>query len=86
MSSSVIVLIWPDLHINANHNVEILLGADRAHTIPIHSCRFGSASTPSLLYFTDAGVLQVGDSLNLKNNLTYLNFVQNFIDKSNSAF
>lgn len=75
-----------DIHLNENHNIEILLGADQSHQIPIHSCRFGSSSNPSLLYYSNAGVILVGNSLHLKNNLPHLNFVQSFIDKCNSAF
>ena len=52
-------------HINDCQPVEILLGADYAHLLPVQSCRFGSVEKPSRAYYCAAGAMLVDNSVHL---------------------
>lgn len=75
-----------DKHLNESQGIDILLGADQAHLIPVHSCRFGNVAEPSMIYYSSAGVLLAGNSVNLHRNLSNLKMVQDFIEKLNLTF
>ena len=75
-----------DKHLNENQHIDILLGADQMHVLPIQACRFGNVEKPSLVYYCQAGVMLLGSSSCLKNNLAYLNLVESFIEKFNTTF
>lgn len=61
--------------------IDILLGVDGAHVIPVHSCSFGSPDSLSSSYHTCLGVMLAGSVENLKSNLDYLHLLKTYNDK-----
>jgi len=66
--------------------VDLLLGVDAAHILPVQSCRFGPRDSPSLVYYCAKGVMIAGDISTLLLNLPHLHFVSEFIKKFHSVF
>ena len=75
-----------DSHLNESQHIDILLGADQAHLLPIQACRFGKANQPSLVYYCNAGIMLLGNASHLVDNLAHLNLVENFIEKFSTTF
>ena len=75
-----------DAHLTESSHIDILLGADQAHLLPIQSCRFGNTAKPSLVYYCQAGVMLIGSAADLINNFPHLGLVEGFIDKFNASF
>ena len=75
-----------DKHINDSQCIEILLGADNAYVLPVQSCRFGSVDAPSLVYYCAAGVMLMGSSVNLAQNVPHLGLLEKLIKKFDAAF
>ena len=69
-----------------NGGIDILLGVDNIHIIPVQSCNFGINESLSLVYYTCQGIMLSGSLSTLNRNLAHLNLVQNFITKFNVAF
>ena len=56
--------------------IDILLGVDYIHNLPVHCCSFGnSPDKMSLLYYTAEGVMLAGNISNLISNLQCTNIV-----------
>lgn len=81
-----ITLADKHLHDNDDGVVDMLLGVDAAHILPVHSCRFGSVESPSLLYYCAAGVMLAGDVSVLVSNLKHLNMVKQTMEKFRKLF
>lgn len=64
--------------------VDMLLGVDSAHVLPVQSCSFGPSHKLSLLYFTSCGVMLAGNMSHLVDNFNQLHLVKDFILKINS--
>lgn len=73
-----------DKHLGDDGGVDVLLGVDNAHILPIHSCSFGASDKLSLLYYSAAGIMLSGNMSNLVGNSVHLNLVKAFIDKINN--
>lgn len=67
-------------------DVDVLLGVDGAHVLPVHSCAFGKSRKRSAAYHTCLGVMIAGNLDNLQNNLSCLPNLKSFIDKFNAQF
>ena len=66
--------------------VDILLGVNYAHILPVQSCTFGDVERPSLVYYTGVGVMLAGSAVILKANLQHVALLKKFIDTFHSAF
>ena len=66
--------------------VDILLGADNLHVIPVQSCFLGNSGEESLYYYCSQGVMLVGNISKLVTNIPRLPSVKDFISKINSTF
>ena len=66
------------LHPNNDGKVDILLGVDNAHILPIQSCSFGGKQK-SLVYHTGLGIMLAGDIDVLTNNLSHIGSVREFV-------
>jgi hypothetical protein len=64
--------------------VDVLLGVDYAHILPVHSCTFGLSDKPSMIYYCAAGVMLTGSVTSLVGNIPHLHLVKKFIDKFDS--
>ena len=65
--------------------VDILLGADYAHIIPVQSCVLGQ-NTKSLCYYTCRGIMLLGDANSLLGNLNNFASLSDFMSKINKTF
>ena len=79
-------VILADKFLGDDGSVDLLLGVDNAHILPIQSCSFGFKSKPSLIYYCAAGVMLAGNIDVLKSNLPNLYLVKSFIEKFNRNF
>lgn len=79
-------IILADKFLGDDGSVDLLLGVDNAHILPIQSCSFGFKSKPSLIYYCAAGVMLAGNIDVLKSNLPNLYLVKSFIEKFNRNF
>ncbi|KAL7632972.1 UNVERIFIED_CONTAM: hypothetical protein RMT77_016682 [Armadillidium vulgare] len=61
-----------------NREINIILGVQGAHVLPLNSCAFGLNDNISLLYYTSCGIVLAGDLNKLGKNLPYLKYVKNF--------
>ena len=76
-----------DKHLTSQNDeggVDILLGVDFAHILPVHACGFGSKDKMSLLYYTSKGVMLAGDMSNLADSLIGLDRIRDYISKIES--
>lgn len=73
-----------DKHLNSNcADIDILLGVDFAHILPVQSVSFG-AEHKSLLYNTCNGVMLAGNLVHLMENLQSLHLVKETFEKLKS--
>lgn len=79
-------ILLADKHLNDNQNIEILLGADNAHLLPVQSCRFGDPNAPALVYYCSLGVMLLGSSINLAGNQFNLHLLKKILSKFDSTF
>ena len=70
-----------DKYLGDNGPVDILLGVDFAHILPIQSCVFGIGNCRSIVYFSTLGIMLAGNLSRLEDNLIYLNKVKDFMAK-----
>jgi hypothetical protein len=79
-------IVLADGHLDGGDagTIDILLGVDSAHILPVHSCSFGKVGSPSTFYYTCLGVMLAGDLCTLESNLPHLHMVKSFIDKFNN--
>ena len=69
-----------------NGSIQVLLGVNYAHILPVQSCSFGSPEVRSLVYHTCSGIMICGSMRDLKQNLPHLNVVKDTFDKIIGAF
>jgi hypothetical protein len=69
---------------NDDGGVDILLGVDFAHILPVHACGFGSEDKMSLMYYTSKGIMLAGDMAILKDSLVRLERIKDYISKIDS--
>jgi hypothetical protein len=76
-----------DKHLTSQNDeggVDILLGVDYAHVLPVHACGFGSKDKMSLMYYTSKGIMLAGDMSNLADSLVGLDRIKDYISKIES--
>ena len=73
-----------DRYLGDDGYVDILLGMDCAHILPVHSCAFGYSDALSLCFFTVAGFTVAGDMSNLLRNASHFHMLRSFSDTINS--
>ena len=66
--------------------VDILLGADNLHVIPVQSCFLGKPGEESLYFYCSQGVMLIGSTSKLLVNIPNLPSVKDFICKIRSTF
>ena len=66
--------------------IDVLLGVDSSHVLPVHSCRFGNSEGLSTVYHTATGVMLAGSVENLSCNLPHLHLVKSFIKDFDDHF
>ena len=66
--------------------IDILLGTDNIHVLPIQSCVVCTENHVSVFYYCCAGVVLVGNVENLIKNLSKLPSLKDFISKISSLF
>lgn len=70
--------------VDSDGSIDLLLGIDGAHILPVHSCGFGNSGNLSLLYYCCGGVMLAGDMTNSRANLLHFNHFKKFIKKVNA--
>ena len=75
-----------DRSLGRSNKVDILLGVDAAHVLPVHACTFGEENKHSIVYHTCVGVMIAGNISRLHENLSHLHLLKSFISKFNSTF
>ena len=70
--------------INDDGRIDILLGVDYAHILPVYSYSFGSGDKISLLYYTSKGIMLAGDMSNMADSIMHLDKVKGYISQINS--
>ena len=75
-----------DKNLGKTSTVDILIGIDAAHILPVHSCVFGPENKQSLVYHTCLGIMIAGNLNHLKSNLLRLSCVKEFVDTFNTSF
>lgn len=74
-----------DKHLGDDGTVDVLLGVNYAHILPIQSCSFGIDES-SLFYHTCTGIMLAGRISVILRNLEHLSLLKNFIEKFKKAF
>ena len=75
-----------DKSLGNSNNVDILLGVDAAHILPVHAFTFGENDNHSIVYHTRIGVMIAGNISRLYENVSHLHLLKSFIAKFNSVF
>ena len=72
-----------DKFLNGDYSgaVDVLLGVDSAHVLPVHSCSFGMSDLPSCSYHTCLGVMLAGRVDALRGNLEHLHLLKTYNEK-----
>jgi hypothetical protein len=69
---------------NDDGKIDMLLGVDYAHILPVHACYFGGENRLSLLYYTSKGIMLAGNMSNLLDACIRLEIIKEYIEKIHS--
>ncbi|KAL7647412.1 UNVERIFIED_CONTAM: hypothetical protein RMT77_001008 [Armadillidium vulgare] len=64
-------------------NIDIILGINAMHIIPVHAGTLGTRTEKFLFYYTCAGVMLTGNESIILNNLNNVDVIKRFVDKTN---